>query len=65
MGGAAKTAARRKIFRCTTSARVADWETMSKRISLHSARAVTEPGIFIAKQRRTSRDSDRAREYWK
>ena len=31
MGGAARTAVQRKIFKSTTSAHAADWETMPKK----------------------------------
>jgi len=58
--GAAKTAARRKIFRSITSARAAGWGMMPKRISLRSARAVTELDISIAKQHKANREIERA-----
>ena len=52
MAGAAKTAAQRKIFKSTISARAAGWEMMPRRISLRYAQVVIELGIFIAKHKR-------------
>jgi hypothetical protein len=62
MGGAAKTAAEREIFRSTITALAADWEMMPNRISLRYAQGVAGPDIFIAKQHRTSRESDHTTE---
>jgi hypothetical protein len=49
MGGVARIAAQREIFRSTTCAHAAGWETMPKKTSSHSARLVTEPDINAAK----------------
>jgi hypothetical protein len=62
MAGAAKTAAQRKIFRSTTSARAAGWEMMPKKTLLRSAQVAIERDIFIAKRHRASRKSDRPTE---
>jgi hypothetical protein len=59
MGGAARIAAQREIFRSTTSDHAADWETTPKRISLRYAQGVTESDIFIAKHHKTNRQSHR------
>ena len=59
MGGTAKTAADRKIFKSTTSAHAASSGMMPKRISSRCARAVTEPDIFIAMQHWANREIDR------
>ena len=45
MGGAAKTAARHKIFRYTTCARAAGREAMLRKISSRCARCVMEPDM--------------------
>jgi len=58
MRGAAKIAALVKIFRCITSARAASWGMMPKRISSPSARAVTEPDLFIANHNKANRQGD-------
>jgi hypothetical protein len=55
MGGAAKIAAERKIFRSITSVRAASWEVMLRRISSRSARVVTELDISTAKKHKTTR----------
>jgi len=49
MGGAAKTAAQSKIFRCTMSVHAVGWGMTWKKISLRSAPAVTGRDIVIAK----------------
>jgi hypothetical protein len=57
MGGAAKIAVRREIFKSTTSVHAAEWEMMPKRTSLRSARAVTERDILIVEYNRRNRDA--------
>jgi len=59
MDGAAKIAARRKIFRFTTSARAAGWEMMRKRISSPCARIVTERDMVITKNDKANRKPGR------
>jgi hypothetical protein len=58
MGGAAKTAAERKIFMSTISARAAGWEMTWTKISLRYARAVIELDIFIARHHTANRASE-------
>ena len=57
MGGAAKTAARRKIFKSTTSAPAAGWGMMPKRISSRCVPAVIESGTSIGMRRREIRSA--------
>jgi hypothetical protein len=57
MGGAARIAAQRKIFRSTASARAAGWEMTWNKISLRSARVVIERGIFIVKNQSAIREN--------
>ena len=55
MGGAARIAGSRRIFRFTTFARAADWEAMLKKISSRYAQVVTEPDTFIVRHHRANR----------
>ena len=49
MGGAARIAARREIFKFTTFAHVAGLEMMPKKISLRFARLAIEPDTYSSK----------------